>query len=860
MRLTLRTLLAYLDNTLEPADAEILRQKVAESGFATQLVQKIRQKLSDPDLPAPSPEAIGPVHDANVISEYLDSTLPHEQVAEIERACLEIDANLSEAAACHQILTMVLGNRADVPPELRQRIYSLPDREIEKLAASSDRFSSLSIENAPTHPIANQPAEAGSVSPGGTPNPDGAPGPDRPTAHPLHRDEGGRVRGVAPESVRPVDISDSGVFDAPTRLRESGVIPAGDTGFGSSAGPASRALSKEDRIYGGSIRPSRITPWLVSLGIVAALLFAMVQIFRPLLTATDETTVAGLDAVSDAIVSIEPPTITGNLADPSSVETIPPPASSTITKPTPANSTAQKPAGETTTAVEAVSPSVSPMTQDNMDLASPTTPALDSDTLDTSAIAGPDAKKVEPSSEPSAFAEPSALAGPLPAAMIDSESAEVSAEADVMTDASGVTVSPDMTSDSVSPESKTNDPELSESKIAIDPGMTIATIDGSETLIASRNQDRTWTRFGDEGQIKIGTPVICAPMFRGKMMFAGNSSADVSGAASGATSSAIEMIGPTGLQWESTDTGEFQLKVDFGRLLITSKAPASTLSVQLGNTPVTLVFPEQETTVATSIKHFRKPGLNPLESGQASELLGILTVQGSVSIQHSDKTSELVTGQQWIKRGDGPAMVSTFAEPPDWIAGPDPDAATLASSARSGLLELVKQNESVERSLREATLFRRSEVAALAAKTLLQLDQSDVYFGGDGILSQPKQRQYWPEHYASLMESLDRGPEQAEQMMRSIAKMDAANAPVLYRLLVGYSQKQLADGGDEQLVGYLDSESMAVRVLALENLHQITGTTLYFRAETDSRVRRTPAIRKWMVRQKKGDIRWPAGE
>jgi hypothetical protein len=50
---------------------------------------------------------------------------------------------------------------------------------------------------------------------------------------------------------------------------------------------------------------------------------------------------------------------------------------------------------------------------------------------------------------------------------------------------------------------------------------------------------------------------------------------------------------------------------------------------------------------------------------------------------------------------------------------------------------------------------------------------------------------------------------------------------------------------------------MAVRVLALENLRRITGTTLYFRAEQDNAVRRTQGIKKWTTRQRKGDIRWP---
>ena len=136
MRLTLRTLLAYLDNTFDPQDAEALKSKLSESGFANQLVQRIRSVMVNGHLSAPAPDAMGPVEQANVIGEYLDSTLPVEQVAEIERACLESDAHLAEAAACHQILTIVLKKPAAIPQELRKRIYELPDRQLEEIAAS----------------------------------------------------------------------------------------------------------------------------------------------------------------------------------------------------------------------------------------------------------------------------------------------------------------------------------------------------------------------------------------------------------------------------------------------------------------------------------------------------------------------------------------------------------------------------------------------------------------------------------------------------------------------------------------------------------------------------------------------------
>ena len=53
LRLTLRTLLAYLDDTLEPAQAKDIGEKVAESEFAQQTVERIktvtrRRRLTTP--------------------------------------------------------------------------------------------------------------------------------------------------------------------------------------------------------------------------------------------------------------------------------------------------------------------------------------------------------------------------------------------------------------------------------------------------------------------------------------------------------------------------------------------------------------------------------------------------------------------------------------------------------------------------------------------------------------------------------------------------------------------------------------------------------------------------------------------
>jgi hypothetical protein len=125
MRLTLRTVLAYLEDALPPENAKRIGRMIARSAAARRVVRRIRKvvrrrRLIAVKLDSESRRGM----DANDMAEYLDNVLPEDNIPRVERRCLKHDALLAEAAACHQILSRVLGEAPTITHEARRKAYA----------------------------------------------------------------------------------------------------------------------------------------------------------------------------------------------------------------------------------------------------------------------------------------------------------------------------------------------------------------------------------------------------------------------------------------------------------------------------------------------------------------------------------------------------------------------------------------------------------------------------------------------------------------------------------------------------------------------------------------------------------------
>ena len=128
MRLTLRTLLGWLDGVLLPEDHALIGERVAGSRVATRLAERIGAAIVRPGLGVPTCGGHWIADDPNFVAEYLDNTLSSVHLEAFERVCIESEVHLAEVAACHGMIADLARDRAAEKALKAQEQEKLKDR------------------------------------------------------------------------------------------------------------------------------------------------------------------------------------------------------------------------------------------------------------------------------------------------------------------------------------------------------------------------------------------------------------------------------------------------------------------------------------------------------------------------------------------------------------------------------------------------------------------------------------------------------------------------------------------------------------------------------------------------------------
>jgi hypothetical protein len=789
MRLTLRTLLAYLDDILDPADKDELSKKVESSEFAEELIHRTRDTMRRLRLSAPQVVGTGMGLDPNTVAEYLDNVLPPDSVGDFERICLESDMHLAEVASCHHVLTMVLGEPAEVDPVARERMYSIPTE----------------VENQRRFRV--EPATAAQVA----------------------QTFGGN--GTAAARIAPAAnaTNQSILMEVPDYLRASGwsvtrtafvvvaavllvacavlLLPGMRGWFGEKANTdvAARNDAKADAARSqppAVVEASRVGD-AAQRGAVAP-------------GASSDATAGSLSStgVEAGVASMGTQSLPTDTAATASQQSIVPldPAPLPI-PPQPQAMGVRPPANDTPAAGNAVTPAPG---STEMIAAAPTVGETTVPAGGAPANLTPPIRPwpVAPGTETAASAPPT---GSVPPTATPGTSVVPMAPPAAGTDNKQPTTVAAVPADATS--------------AAPSPALAVGTYLGDTTVLLRYNEPlRDWFRLEPRAQLLVGDRLLALPEFRPKISLASGVQGDVSGG------SLIELKTADRVVAEGLPAGGGNvpaIEVVYGRVvLINTAAEEQPLRLTLGTSTADMRL-ARSAPVGIQVTRLLAPGVDPRKTPAPVTALVIAPAGGFVWIDQAGER-QVAEPTQWILAdGSEPQTGPLTLPPPEWLdrepavrrseqlAAPVVEAALLpARPVDDQLLELY-------------TDTGKREVKSLTARSSTHVGMFVPFIEA---LRDSDQRANWRGHIDALRSAMALSRESADQVWVALVGQRGDRAAAdLYEMLCGYSPEQVGKTPEERsapgrplarLIGWLESENLDYRVLAVENLYDITGKRL----------------------------------
>jgi hypothetical protein len=728
MRLTLRNMLAYMDNLLDSEASRGIAKKIEESEFASGLLHRIRDVMRQIRLGAPSVMDREGGLDPNTMAEYIDTTLPTDRVGDFEKICLESDIHLAEVACCHQVLALVLGEPAEVDSSVREHMYQLP----ESLAESGE-----------------EPSEKATEPP------------------PLERGEAPVHKLGLPPKVKP-SVPD--YLQASRRKRRLWPV----------AGIATALL----------------------LGI--ALLWAMGQ-FK---SGSFALRMLGLDSTEDQVdqslaMSSKPePTIPAG--DPDSPNADPNTES-------PENDQLLQPS-ETTGDFSAKSPAEKlqrpesgPAAPLPPDLATSIVPSVDSTPKVPGGTTAMNDGPIRP--EPTDVASVGRKPGP------------------VDNDSNANMPPPPVATPKVESSPQPRPP--------VDAGQVAGLFLDPDQVLLRFEADTGWRRLAVETRLALGDQLLSFPTFRPTVSLGGQ----------------VEITLIDGAQLQLPAGGEDPsaagITLKYGRAVIKCTAEGGgALRLNAGDMTGIVTFGSAQSQLAVEVAR-RSGSTDDPETQPAPFVVTLYAASGECRWQAATGGEPVVMNPPARLVLDGQtAQVEPDAGGATWIVFDTTDSLDRLASAR--IEHGITVDSPVLLRLGELADDRRREVRWLALDCLARLGEFEQLVA---MLDDPEQRLGWADYVQRLRAAVSRDPVTAARVRSEMERQHGPQGANLYEMLWGYGPRELNKEEAARLIGYLEHQTLAFRVLSFTTLYEITGLGFFYHPE-DTAADRQRSIQRWKDRFK----------
>ncbi len=360
-----------------------------------------------------------------------------------------------------------------------------------------------------------------------------------------------------------------------------------------------------------------------------------------------------------------------------------------------------------------------------------------------------------------------------------------------------------------------------------------------QVLLHGQSSDATWQRLAPGDRLQVGQQLLSLPTFRPPIRLEPGLQVSLIGA------TRVEVLPPN-------DDAMPRFGLHFGRLAVAAfTSEGSKCGLQWGadqNGSLTL---DAMTSVAMELTRRYLPGDNPETSETPPyDVLMLYVTSGSAVWERAGvEPLTLPAGTRLVQVNDREPIVSAFSSTPTWIEGRD--ARPRDPIAAQDLGTRVTLDRPATQTLRDLASDRRLEVRSLAACSLAYTGDLDPLLDA---LGDAKLRSYWPVQYEVLLHRMNLGPDSVREVRDALRRRHGnADGEALYRMLLGFSPQQLAEGGASTLVDYLDHPLTEFRFAANETLRAITGLPSLYQAHANERQRR-PAVAKWRTHLQQNKI------
>ena len=244
--------------------------------------------------------------------------------------------------------------------------------------------------------------------------------------------------------------------------------------------------------------------------------------------------------------------------------------------------------------------------------------------------------------------------------------------------------------------------------------------------------------------------------------------------------------------------------------------------------------------MAIELDHYLPPGENPA-ANSAWNIMKVYGLDGPVEVDSANMESLVVDPQQeFLQVDDKPPIVRNLDEAPNWIQG---KAQTSLDRFAAEEIEQLLDNSTrpMILALHEAAGHRRVEVRSLAVQSLASAGEYWPFVDAIGDI---KLRAYWQRAIKAIQQSMIDHSENAVKLQEVLKQRRGADGDVLFRMLWGYNNEQLAAGEDRTLVRYIEHDALDLRVVAFDQLQQITGLSYLFRPDRPLSGQRS-SLHKW---------------